>query len=331
MKRMIMGCWLVLALLPSLATADEVIMSNGDRLTGTLLEAKGGKLFFQTPYADRAELRFADVVTVQTDAPVRLRMEDREVLNGRLATVDGEIRLLPTETRGKVVIAWDRVQSINVPDRAWLGNVHLGGTQQVGNTDRMSTTVGADAIRRSLDDRLSFSFLFNYAEEDEELTTRDVYGAMKYDYFFRPEFYGLVSMELLHDRFRDLNLRTTAGPGVGYQIFEDARKALALEAGIAYVAEDRIEADDDRWFTARLALIFRYEFTDWVRFSDTFIIYPELVDVGEYTYRNEAALITALASNWSLRLSNLWERDSHPPSGVNTDDLRTSLSVQYTF
>ncbi|KIH76477.1 Putative salt-induced outer membrane protein YdiY [Geoalkalibacter ferrihydriticus] len=311
--------------------ADEITLKNGDRITGTVVDAKDGQLQIATPYASKILVNFDQILSIETDTPVTVRFQGTEVLKGRLATRDGQVILLAGEERGETVIAWDRVRSLNVPDITWNGNIFLGGTHQAGNTDRMSLSFGANAVRRSLDDRFSLSFLYNYAEEDNELTTRDAYGAMKYDYFFTSRFYGLLSAELLKDKFKDLNLRAVVGPGVGYQIWDDARKGLDVEAGIAYFSEDRVEGEDEQWMTARLAAVFRYQFTSWLRFTDTFILYPHLEEGGEYTLRNDAALITSLSANWSLRLNNIWERDSDPAPGVKKDDSKTTVALQYSF
>ncbi|WP_305042613.1 DUF481 domain-containing protein [Geoalkalibacter sp.] len=316
---------------PQAAAADEILLINGDRISGTVTQAKGGQLFINTPYASNLAINMNEIAAINTDAPLTLRFHGTDVIQGRLLTRDGQVHLVPEQGRGELAIAWDEVRSINVPDVLWSGNVFLGGAQQSGNTDRISLTFGADAVRRSLEDRFSLGFLYNYAEEDGEVTTRNAYGAMKYDYFFTPRFYGLLSVELLNDKFKDLNLRAIVGPGVGYQIWDDARKALALEAGLAYFSEDRRDGEDDQWFTARLAAIFRYELTSWLRFTDTLIVYPQLESFGDYVLRNDAALITALGASWSLRLGNIWERDSAPPSGIKKDDFKTSLALQYSF
>jgi putative salt-induced outer membrane protein YdiY len=311
--------------------ADEVILKNGDRLTGTVVSAKEGKLTFNTPYAGDVAIAMDAIASINSDTDVTLRFNGKEVLNGKLATDDDQITLQASEVRGTTPIDWTQVRSINVPDTYWDGNVYLGGTQQAGNTERLSVSFGADATRRSLQDRFSLSFLYNYAEEDGELTTRDTYGSLKYDYFFAQKFYGLLSLEMLKDKFKDLNLRTVVGPGVGYQLWEDDIKALALEAGIAYFSEDRVDGEDDQWITARMGANAGWQITPWLKFTDRLLLYPQFESLGDYTLRNEAAMLTSLGGSWSLRLANVLERDSDPAEDVKKNDSKTSLSLQYSF
>lgn len=314
--------------------ADLVILNNGDRISGTLLKADQGVVTLKTVYADQLEISAAAVRSINTDRPVEVRMTGGEVLSGPLHSEAGETRVLGGPERGAVTIDWSRVASINVPPppaSSWAGNVFLGAFKQSGNTDRTSISFGGETVRKSADDRFSLALLYNYAREDGALITRDSYGALKYDEFFSEKFYGYLGIEMLKDRFRDLDLRTVVGPGGGYQLWDDEKTALAVEAGLAYFSEDRIAARDDQWLTARLGVRFRYLIHENVTFADQLILYPNLEAGGEFTSRNEATLTTAIAGPWSLRLANIWERDSNPSAGIKENDFRSSVNLQYAF
>lgn len=313
------------------ALADELILTNGDRLTGTLVEAKGGTLTFQTDYSEAMTIQTGSVESLSTDEPVMLRLKSGEILKGPIRTEGDSLAVGASGQRGAATFDWGQIKAINVPFALWDGSIWLGATHYEGNTQRLNVTFGFDAARSSETDRWNFSLLYNYGEEDGEVDTRDTYGAIKYDRFFTKKFYVYLSVEMLKDKFKDLNLRTIVGPGVGYQIWDDDIKALALEAGIAYFSEDRVNEEDDQWITARLAAKFRYKFAEWLRFTEHLIIYPQLESVGDYTLRNEATLITHLGSAWSLRVANIWERDSAPAMGVKKDDFKTSVNLQYSF
>ena len=318
----------------SFAGADQIVLKNGDRITGTVISAEKGLLTLKTDYAEKIELKTDAVQRIETEQPVDVRLEGGEILTGPLKGDVDALQVTAGDARGAADVEWAKVASINVeppPPWTWDGKVFLGAFEQSGNTDRTSVNFGADATRRSLKDRYNLTFLYNYAEEDGELTTRDIYGALKYDYFFTEKFYGYLSVELLKDKFKDLNLRTIVGPGVGYQVWEDDIKALAFEAGVAYFSEDNIDGEDDQWMTARLGMKFRYKLSDYATFSNNLTVYPSLERGGEFTSRNEADLTTTIAGPWSLRLANVWEHDSDPAEEVKKDDSKTSLNLQYSF
>ncbi len=209
--------------------------------------------------------------------------------------------------------------------------MNLGAGLQSGNTDRVNASFGFEAARRSERDRFGLRFLYNYAEEDDAISARNTFGALKYDYFFTKVVFGYMGIELLNDRFKDLNLRTIVGPGAGYQVWDDSEKSLLVEAGISYFSEDLREGDDDSWMTGRLAADVSYMIGSAIVVTDRLVVYPSLENLGEYQLRNEAALTTPLVSRWSFRLSNILERDSHPPEDVKKHDVHWILGLQHDF
>ena len=128
--------------------------------------------------------------------------------------------------------------------------------------------------RKTEADRFSLGYQFNYAHEKDAITVRNHYGYLKYDYFFTKRFYGYLGMDLLSDTFRDLTLRIAVGPGVGYQVWDDAIKSLSVEAGLSYVNETHKVGEDKDFLTARLGADFRYKITRLISFADKVTLYP---------------------------------------------------------
>ena len=60
--------------------ADEVILTNGDRLTGKILEVKDGILTLETDYSEPIKLKFEAVQKMTSSEPVELHLTDGEVL-----------------------------------------------------------------------------------------------------------------------------------------------------------------------------------------------------------------------------------------------------------
>ena len=316
-------------------SADEIILENGDRLTGTVVQMGSDTLTLDTEYSPPIEIRKGKIKSISTVAPVDVRLKEGETLKGVIRTeTDGRLMVESSDSRNPVSVTWDNVAALNPPapdPPKWKGNVNIGATTQSGNTDRSSASAGAEAVRKTEKERFSLRFLYNYAEEDDEVSARNAYGAGKYDYFFTKKLYGYIGIELLHDEFKNLNLRTIVGPGVGYQVWDDPVKSLSVEGGFSYFSEDLKEGEDDQWVTARLASDISYNVKETVNLSDRFIIYPSLEDLGEYQLRNEAALTSAIGGNLALKLSNILEHNSDPPDDVEKSDWQWILGIQYDF
>lgn len=100
---------------------------------------------------------------------------------------------------------------------------------------------------------------------------------------------------------------------------------------MTYFSEDHINNPHKDWVAARLSANFQYRIFKIITFADLIEAYPSLTYGGEYTLRNEASLISPLGAAWSLKLSNIWRRDSDPPPGIERDDLTWILGLQYSF
>jgi putative salt-induced outer membrane protein YdiY len=315
--------------------ADEVILTNGDRLTGEILEIKDGILTLETDYSDPIKLKFGMVQQMSSSEPVEIHLTDGEILKGKItAEMTGQVVVDAGASRGAVAVKFDNIAALNPPPKEparWKGNITLGGNWQDGNTDTMNISAGALAVRRTDNDRFLINFLYNSSEESGKRTAENTYGQLKYDYFLNPKWYLYLNVDMLSDEFKDINFRTSVGPGVGYQIWEEDDKALGLEAGVSYISEDRDVGEDTNWLSARVGINFLYRLFANVLFTDQFVIYPNLDDTGEYTLRNEAALVTEIGASWAFRLSNIWARDSDPGPVLEQDDFTWILGLQYSF
>jgi len=320
-------------LLPLSASADEIFIDNGMIIKGTVTCLAGGIVSISSDYAEPIKVKAEKITRITTDSPVEIQMKSGEVLKGNLKTDgNGVLTVEQVIGRGSVAIDLNNVAAINPPPvNKWKGAVVVAGNYQTGNTERSALRLSADAVRKGDKERFSMNFIYDLAEENKALTSRSVYGALKYDYFFTKKFYGYLGVELLSDRYKDLNLRTVVGPGVGYQIWDEQRKALAVEAGIAYFSEDLKVGDDKSWAAARLAGNYMYKFTDTITFTDSLILYSSLEKASDFKLRNEAAVATALGAGWSMKLANVLDYDNEPAAGIKKTDSVLLLGLQYVF
>lgn len=319
------------------AQADTITMLNGDRFTGKILKVQEGRLYLKTPYADNEFIiQWRKIATLESDSEVTVQLDSGEILTGvlRRSETDRQLRV-ETQLTGVENIDWKDIRSINPPGEKPVqleGSILLGGTHASGNTDRAGFSVAIDGVRKARRHRFNLGILGNYSEENNEVSARNAFGRLKYDYFFTEKFYGYLSTELLYDKFKDLNLRTVVGPGIGYQFWDDDIRSLAFEGGIAYYNEDRNEAEDASWITGRFACLFSYKFSTGTSFSEKLTLYPSFENVGEYTLRNEASISSPIAFGWSLQLKNILEHDSEPKSpDVEKTDSLWIFGLNYNF
>jgi putative salt-induced outer membrane protein YdiY len=314
------------------AFADKLEFGDGNILQGTVSTLKKGTLVFSTEYAKKVQIPVGQIKTISTDKAVTLKMTNDSILTGKLTTLeDGRVAVILEPVGETVPFEWGQVKNINEPPGSWSSSLAAGGTVQTGNTERTSVSVGFDAKREWKHDRFLFRFLHNYAEDTGEVTARNTFGAMKFDHFFTENFFGGLSLELLKDEFKDLNLRAIIGLGPGYRIWNDDVKTLEVEAGITFFSEDLDLGEDDQFLSGRVGVNYSYKILENLIFKDYLLYYPSFEEPKEYRLRNEASLISHLGAGWSLKLSHIFDQNSDPAPDVEDKDQQFIFALQYSF
>lgn len=314
------------------AFADKILMENGDRFQGTVNKMEGGTLKFSTDYAETIPLATSGIKKILTEKPATIHLKNGKIIRGRiLPAKPGQIKVQAPTGRAFALIHWHQIKSINPPPEKWDVSLSFGGARDSGNTDRLSASLGAELKRKFKKNQIEFGFLSNYSEEDEKVTTRNTYGTSQFSHFFTPKWYSYLSLEFLNDTFRDLSLKTTIGPGLGYQIWKDDIKSMVVEGGVSYIIENRTEGKDEENANSRFATKFSYRIIPQLVFANQFVIFPSLEERGAYTLRNQASIKTILGNGWNLKLSNILDRDSNPGPTVEKNDVQWVLALGYDF
>jgi putative salt-induced outer membrane protein YdiY len=329
--------WLVLltvCAVPALGFADEVRLRNGDRITGKVVEASGGKLKVSTAAAGDLTLDLKEVQTFGTDEPVEVRLKDGTITR---------TRVLPSEsagainTGGEADVTLASVKSVSSQEPHWTGAVVVGGLLTRGNSNTESLNVSVEASRRGRDDRISANAGYIYSRQADpngpgKTTTADNwFAAGKYDYYFTEKFYGFAALRVEHDTIAELDLRVTPSVGVGYQWVESPDFNFATEAGLAWVYEDYATGGTDSHAAARLAYHVDKKFNDKVSLRHNLEYLPSLEDLSDFNVNADGGVRTTLTKTMFAELKVEWRYDATPAPDAHKNDLRYTLGVGWTF
>ena len=323
---------LLFVLAGAVAADDEVKLKNGDRITGKVKALAGGKLILETTHSGPLKIDWAQIVSVKTDDPVKVRLITNEIFEGKLAP--GAEGRLKVETQGAaqpVEVDHAKVTHFNQPPTQWHGSVTASAKATDGNTHVRSFLITGEATRETEADLLLIRAIFRYAQQSGDLTERNGYGIGKYNLKITPTFYAYVSEELLSDTFKDLRIGTVTSVGVGFEILKQKEIDLAAEAGIAYFTNDFRIARDESHIGARISVKLRVALPLGFEFKDMFTIYPNFEDSQDYQVRNEATLGTALGGGWTLLGGVITEYDNEPSPGLEKRDNTYFVGLGLTF
>lgn len=237
MRRTSFLCAALLVFCASSAFADDVRLKNGDRYSGTVGSLAGGTLTFKTPHGDLA-IPWGEVAG--------LTVAEAIVVTG----IDG------TETPspgGEIDVAATAALARPEPALVVTGGAGAGLVDTGGNTDVNSLRLDGEVVLRARENRYTFSGAVNRAEDRGLETARNWTSSVRYDRFLSERLFVNANTILTNDAFRDLDLRTAIGVGLGYQVADTPMLKLSVDGGFGYVNEDFDTAPDDSYGALREA------------------------------------------------------------------------------
>jgi putative salt-induced outer membrane protein YdiY len=320
------------------AAADEILFLNGDRLTGKITSADGGKLVIKTDTAGEVTVDLAKVKTFSTDEPIVIQSGDTTLRSKVTAGPDGTVQVVPLTGGALQTIALKDVEKISLTGAKWTGAIVGNALITTGNSETENFGLSANAVRRSEIDRITLGVAYYYGRQkekdtDKKDTTIDnwfVFG--KYDYFLTKKLYLYGAARVEQDNIADLNLRLTIGGGVGYQWFETPTFNFNTEAGLAWVYEDFKHDGTEDHLAARLAY-----HVDWTPIKPLKLFHnleylPNITDwLGDYNLNTDIGLRATVYQGFFAEAKIELRYDSTPAPGAKKEDVRYLLGVGWQF
>lgn len=320
--------------------ADSVTLRNGDRLTGKVLRKEDNNLIFKTPYAGEIKIRWLEITSLQTDEPVQVMLNDQTSLNATFAPTgeEGKVTLKAGDILQTAPLELSKIAYINPSPEIsgkgvrFTGHVNVGLNATSGNSETTNTYADAEMVARTKENRYTVGGKVQRSSEDGNETADRTTLYSKYDHFLTEKRYLYANASFVRDQFKDLNLRSVLGAGVGHQFVESKRKNLSLEGGLTFVNDDFIAAEDDQYLAARWALDYdQFLLGDRLQVFHKHEGLQSLENSEDLIIRAETGIRVPFNENLSatVQVNVDWERT--PPPGTEDTDLTYLLTVGYNW
>ena len=316
------------------ASADEVWLKNGDHLTGKVLSLDAGTLVFKTSYAGDLSIAWGEVVNLKTDEPIKVLLGDETTAQGPLSPGDaGKVKVKAEQVAEPLTIDLANVKTINPkPPLRTNFRANVGFSMTDGNTDTQDIYADAEFMARTLHNRYTIGGLYKRSEDEDVKTEDKALGYMKYDHFFTKKWYGYANATGEQDEFKDLDLRVTLGVGAGYQFIETDRTNLSFEAGLSYVDENYILADDNSFAAGRWALKFDHFLLPK---SLQYFLYhtglQSVEDSDDLILFTQTGFRIPFYKNLNITAQFNWEYDKSPSPGKKESDYTYLFTLGYLW
>jgi putative salt-induced outer membrane protein YdiY len=330
--------------------ADQVTLMNGDRLTGTLIEASPTEVRLRTEATGVVTMPWAAIAGLSAGPGLEVVLADNRTVRGELQVVNGAATVKTAS--GDVGVRVEDIRAIHVPPLdtgalpdtgaeapPWGGDADAGLALTRGNAETMTVDLSAHVIRQTDRDRLALYLASLFANTNTTTgltvtTARSARGGARYDHDLSGASFGFGFADLESDRFQSLNLREVFGAGLGWHLDKTDDVQLNVFAGISYAREDfSIRPRPGSLIRNGVEPVLGEDASVTVReggsFTEQVAVY--LSRSGERRVTADVSLTLPLKGALNFRISLSERYLSNPLPGVKKNDLLLTSGLSLTF
>jgi putative salt-induced outer membrane protein YdiY len=334
-----------LLLFPALA-ADQVVLTNGDTITGAIVKKDGATLTIKSEFLGVVTMPWSAVKSLHSDAELNVVLPAGQTVKGKLSTTGDQLTVVGPETKSAPLAAvatvrdaaeqhsFERLEHPRIFE-LWSGNFDLGLALARGNARTDSLTTAFTAGRRTRDGNLSVYFnQIHSTARAEGLTSTiasAVRGGWKYNHNLSPRMFLTGFNDYEHDRFQNLNIRFVAGGGAGVNAVKTENLHLDFDAGLDYQRENFMNGLHRNSAEANFGDNLLYKVFKGTSLTQALRVFTNLSDTGAYRMNFDLGTSTLLKIwlGWQVTASDRFL--SNPVQGRQRNDLLISTGFRLTF
>ena len=341
-----------ICLLSAPVFADQITLKNGDRISGDVIKSDDKVLVIKTEFAGEVTIQWVAVDGINSTQPLHVGLKDGQTIVGTVAAKDGKVQL-QTKEAGSVTTSKDsivvmrsdkeqadydgqiyRLQHPHLTD-FWGGFFDAGLSTTRGNSDTLSFTLGAKAVRAAPSDKITVYMNSIYAKNSvtgTSLTTAHaITGGLRGDLNVSPKFFAFGFTDFEFDQFQMLDLRNVLGGGAGYHAVKTKRTVFDLSAGGAYDQAFYSTGVNLRYADVVLGEELSYQISNRSSFTENLQFYPNMSKTGQYRGTFDSSITTKLSNwlNWQVSFQDRYV--SNPIPGIKNNDLLLTTGIRITY
>jgi putative salt-induced outer membrane protein len=339
-------------LLASMARADQIVLKNGDRLTGSIVKSDGKTLTIKSEFAGTVNIPLDVVVQIGSDQPLYMTLKDGQTLLGTVKTIDGKLAI-STSDAGTITASQDSIQTVRSKEEQavyqtqldrlrnpslsdlWSGTADTGLSLTRGNANTTTFNFGFNATRTTTRDKISVYMTNLYARNSttgESLVTANAKrGGARYDINLSSKVFAFGLGDLENDEFQKLDLRLTLGGGLGWHVKKKEHTSFDVFGGASLNRENYSTGLNRSSAEVLLGEELTHKLSARTSFKERAVLYPNMTESGEYRFTFDASALTLLNSwlGWTLTFSDRYV--SNPVEGTKSNDVLMSTGLRLTF
>jgi putative salt-induced outer membrane protein YdiY len=340
--------------------ADQVVLNNGDRLTGTITKLDDKGLVLKTDYADAITIQWKAVREINSAQLLHVATKDGKTVAGPVTTSDGNF--VVATSGGSVNVPRDNVTTLrNDQEQAayegtlhpalwqgWTGGANVGFALTGGNSETKSLALAFTGDRKTSHDEITMYANTVYATNDAPNATPHVtantdQGGARYDRNLTKVLFAYGSADFQTDALQELNLRSIFGGGLGVHIINTSQTTLDLLGGLNYTHESYgatpamgttpFQPAFSRSFAAlTVGEEFMHKLGASTVLTEKGYYFPDLTQSGgQYRATFNFGTVTKLSKwlGWQNAFGDIYV--TNPPVGTKKNDILLTTGLNVTF
>lgn len=327
--------------------ADQVVLTNGDTITGAVVKKDGAKLTLKSEFLGEVTVPWSAVKSLKSDQELFVGLPGGQSASGKVSTSGTALEVAAPSGARSVPLAdvadirnpaeqhnWERLQHPNLME-LWTGHFDVGLAMARGNARTDTLTSAFDASRITLHDKISLHFDEIYGTARVNGVTSTIASAERgnwtYNRNLNPRLFVSTLNEYDHDGFQGLDLRMVAGGGMGYNAIKNGKTTLGLLAGGDYEHEAFIGSVSRNSAEFNAGDDFLYKISSASSLTQSLRIFPNLTRTGEYRLAFDLSAVTVLKKwmAWHVTVSDSFLSD--PLFGRQRNDMVLSTGLRVSF
>ena len=333
-------------LVPMFLCADQVVLMNGDTISGSIIKKDGDKLTLKSQFLGEVTMPWSAVKSLRADTDLTVVPSTGQAVKGKAATSGANLEVA-TATGVQAVPLANVTAVRNGPEEAayekllhpgllqlWSGYFDLGLALARGNayTDTLATSFNATRTTKRNKIIAHFNQIYGTARIDgiTAANASAIRGGWALNEDVNPRLFVNVFNDYEHDRFQDLDLRVVVGGGPGWNAIKTDRLQLGITAGGDYDHES-FTALSRNFAEANFGDVLTYKLSGLTTLNESFTYFANLSDIGEHRFNFDLGSVTTLKKWLSFQFSGSDHFLSNPVLGRQRNDLIISSGLRVSF
>ena len=349
----------LMVLLSSCLFADQIVLKNGDRLTGTIVKSDGKTLVIHTDTADDVTIKYEDIQEIKSDQVLHVGLKGGKTAVGPVTTSDGKLEIA-TKTSGTVEAPKEDVTEMRSEEayqkfvhpglmNGWDGGIDVGFSIARGNARTENLALAFNATHPTLNDKITL-YASSIDTKNDLATPSDVaslqQGGIRYDRNLNPRLFAFVGADFMANALQFLDLREVYGGGLGFHAINNDATVLNFLGGVNYTHETYSNGPlvvgsvppvfasygkTNKFVALTLGEELTHKMGKSTVITQNVYFYPDLQDTSQYRFTFNLGTVTKISKwlGWQNQVGDIYV--TNPPLSAKKNDLIFTTGLNISF